>query len=213
MNDSWVNETTVFGENVRLSIGSIIGILPEGNAANRRKIDRSFPCTRIGDRTIIRPFVCVYLGAFIGEDCIVGNHASIREGSRIGARCVIGAYVDVQYSVNIGNDVRIMNNAHITGGTVIGDGSFISAGVMTANHRHVDLDAYDVPAEGYQPPVIGRNVMVGLGALILPGVVIGDHAVIAAGAVVTKSVAERETVAGIPARADWRAVQNAIAAE
>lgn len=208
-----IRDTTVVGDHVQVADFSVIGLAPRSNAANRRPLDLNMSAVRIGDGTIINPFVCIYLDVHIGVECVIGNHASIREGCRIGSRCVIGAYVDVQYNVHIGDDVRIMNSAHITGGTRIGEGSFISAGVMMANHRRVDLEAYDVPAEGYAAPIIGCGVMIGIGAIILPGVVIGDRAVIAAGALVTKSVGKGETVAGVPARADWRALQNALAAE
>lgn len=199
--------TTVVGVDVHVDQSCVVGAIPRANAANRRPVDLNLSAVRLGDRTIVNPFACIYLDAHLGPDCIVGNHASIREGCRIGARCVIGAYADLQYNVHLGDDVRIMNGAHITGGTIIGSGTFISVDVATANHRRVDLDAYDVPPQGHEAPIIGRNVMVGVGAIILPGVTIGDFAVIAAGAVVTKNVAAHTTVAGLPARADWRKPQ------
>lgn len=197
----------------RVDPSSRLDLVPRTTAANRRVVATDLSLAVIGRGSVIGAFCAIYRGVEIGEDCRVGDHATIREGCRIGQRCIIGTNVDVQYGCQIGDDVRLMNGAHLTGGTIIGNGSFISAGVMTANHRHVDLQAYDVPSQGYSAPVIGRGVMVGLAAIILPGVTIGDFAVIAAGAVVTKSVGKYETVAGIPARADWRAVQHALAAE
>jgi acetyltransferase-like isoleucine patch superfamily enzyme len=154
---------------------------------------------RIGARTIIGCHATVYAGVMIGRDCRLGDYAGIREDCRIGDRVVIGTHVDIQYGALIGDDVRILNYAHIAGGTIIGNGSFIGPGVMTANHRRVDLDNYDNPPEGRCAPNIGGKVMIGVGAILLPGVTIGDGAVIAAGAVVTRDVAPGAFVRGVPA--------------
>jgi maltose O-acetyltransferase len=97
--------------------------------------------------------------------------------------------------------VRILNETHITGGTVIGDGTFIGPGVWSANDpylAHFDLDDYQ--DRGQVAPIIGRKVFIGVGAILLPGIVIGDGAMIAAGALVTKDVAPGAKVYGMPAR-------------
>jgi acetyltransferase-like isoleucine patch superfamily enzyme len=201
MIESWVQENTVIGKDVRLSVACVIGFPPGGTAANRRKVSRNLSCTRLGDRVDVKPFACIYLDVHIGEDTIIGNHASIREGGRIGKRCVIGAYVDLQYNVQLGDDVRILNQTQITGGTTIGSGTFIGPGVQTANDPylfHEDLDDYK--DRGQVPPVIGAKVFIGVGAIILPGVNIGDGAKIAAGALVTRDVPAGATVVGSPAR-------------
>lgn len=201
MIESWVHEHTVIGDNVGLAVACVIGFPPRGTAANRRPISKSLSCTRLGDRVVVKPFACIYLDVHIGEDTLVGNHASIREGSRIGKRCVVGAYVDIQYDVILGDDVRILNQTQITGGTRIGSGTFIGPGVQTANDPylfHEDLDDYK--DRGQVPPVIGNKVFIGVGAIILPGVKIGDGARVAAGALVTRDVPAGATVVGSPAR-------------
>lgn len=85
------------------------------------------------------------------------------------------------------------------GGVVIGDDCLIGHNVVMATLNH-DLDpgrrADMIPA----PIVIGRNVWVGSNAIILPGVTIGDNAVVALAAVVTKDVPENAVVVGSPAR-------------
>lgn len=81
----------------------------------------------------------------------------------------------------------------------IGEGTYIApnVGIITSNHSLNDLDAYD---EG-RDVVIGINCWIGMNAVILPGVVLGDRTIVAAGAVVTKSFQEGHvTIGGVPAR-------------
>lgn len=187
------------GKNVVVGMGSHFGIQPLTTPANRREVDRE-PSGYIGDACVIGCNVVMYANVRLGVECRVGDFACIREGVRIGDRCVIGTNVDVQYGALIGDDVRILNGTHISGGTIIGNGTFVGPGVMTANHRNVDLHNYGNPPEGRHAPEIGRFVMIGVGAILLPGVKIGDGATIAAGALVTKDVPAGETWSGIPAR-------------
>ena len=184
-----------------LASTSTFGVMPRTTAANRRRVDvLKSGMTMIGHRCVIGCYSVLYADVILGSDCRIGDHAVIREGTRIGDRCVIGTNVDVQYGCLIGDDVRILNGSHISGGTVIGDGTFIGPGVMTANDNLVDPANYrDNPDR--KAPIIGRNVMIGVGAILLPCVTIGDGARIGAGAVVTKDVPADDIVFGMPARA------------
>jgi acetyltransferase-like isoleucine patch superfamily enzyme len=125
------------------------------------------------------------LGA-CGEAVSIGTPVVIKhpEGVRIGNRVAINAFVHMW--------------AH--GGVTIGDDTLIASHVAITSLTH------DSKAELYsgslisKPVVIGRNVWIGAHAVILPGVTIGDGAIIGAGAVVTRDVAPRTTVVGVPAR-------------
>jgi UDP-2-acetamido-3-amino-2,3-dideoxy-glucuronate N-acetyltransferase len=187
--DVMTAEGTTWGEGCKVGHWSVFGAQPAANAANRRKVERHGQ-GRIGDRSIVGHFVVIYAGVFMAEDCRVGDHANIREGCRIGARCVIGAHADIQYNVLMGDDVQILNGSQIAGGTVIGSNTFIGPGVQTAN----DAELFKFPLTDYRDrgrvaPIIGSRVKIGVAAVILPGVTIGDDAEIAAGAVVTRDVA------------------------
>lgn len=110
-------------------------------------------------------------------------------------------YSDYGKNIRVGENVFI-NSAccfQDQGGIEIGDGSLIGQQVVIATLDH-DLNpgcrADMVPHK----VVIGKNVWIGAHATVLPGVVIGDNAVVAAGAVVTKNVPENAVVAGVPAR-------------
>jgi acetyltransferase-like isoleucine patch superfamily enzyme len=85
------------------------------------------------------------------------------------------------------------------GGVVIGDDCLIGHNVVIATLNH-DLAPSRRADMHPAPVVIGRNVWIGSNATILPGVTIGDDAVVAAAAVVTKDVPEKSVVVGSPAR-------------
>ncbi len=109
-------------------------------------------------------------------------------------------YSDFGKNITIGKNVFI--NAcccfQDQGGITIGDGTFIGHKVVlaTINHGYLPQErSWSFPA----PIVIGKNVWIGSNATILQGVSIGDNAIVAAGAVVTKDVAPDTIVGGIPA--------------
>lgn len=193
-----VSDCAALGHNVRVLPFAMIGRVPVATAANKREVHFT-RTVRIGTGCIVGVQAIIYMGTVIGEHCQIGDRAIIREGSRIGDRCVIGANADVQYGVSIGDNVKVMNASHISGGTVIGDDTFIGPGVMTANDPRVTPGDYKDNPER-RAPVIGKRVMIGVGAILLPGVRIGDDAVIGAGAVVTRDVVAGTRVLGMPAR-------------
>lgn len=151
----------------------------------------------VGPGTEIGVGAVIYAGCLIGEACLIGDGASIRENVRMGDRCIIGRNVTINYDAQIGNDVRIQDGTHITGGCIIGRGTFIGVNVTTSNDKRREIVDYEFV--GATPPVIGEWCLIGSGANILPGVRIGDGAVIAAGALVTKDVPAGDFVAGVPA--------------
>ena len=110
-------------------------------------------------------------------------------------------YADFGKNIHLGENVFINDCCHFQdhGGITLGDGCQIGHGVgfATLNHGLAPADRQTTyPA----PIVLGRNVWVGANAAILQGVTIGDNAVVAAGAVVTKDVAANTVVGGVPAR-------------
>ncbi len=110
-------------------------------------------------------------------------------------------YADFGKNITVGENVFINACCHFQdhGGVTIGDGCQIGHNVVFATLNHglaPENRSYTYPA----PILLGKNVWVGSNATILQGVTIGDNAVIAAGAVVTKDVAANTVVGGVPAR-------------
>ncbi|MCP8386569.1 sugar O-acetyltransferase [Clostridioides difficile] len=110
-------------------------------------------------------------------------------------------YTDFGKNISIGKDVFINSGCHFQdqGGITIGDGALIGHNVVLATINH-DLMPGNGRKNRYAPIMIGRNVWVGSNATILPGVTIGEWAVVAAGAVVTKDVPPYTVVGGTPAK-------------
>ncbi len=110
-------------------------------------------------------------------------------------------YTDFGKNITIGKDVFINSGCHFQdqGGIMIGDGSLIGHNVVLATINH-DLNPENNRKNHYASIKIGSHVWIGSNATVLPGVTIGDWAVVAAGAVVTKDIPPYTVAGGVPAR-------------
>jgi maltose O-acetyltransferase len=115
-----------------------------------------------------------------------------------------GAYFGTGSKVRIGDRSQIGENSRMEHDTILGDDVMMGLEVMilATRHSHHRLTP-PLIEQGYDertPVVVGNDVWVGARAILLPGVQIGDHSIIAAGAVVTKDVEPYSIVAGVPAK-------------
>lgn len=185
------------GENTEIFPGAYIGKEPKGAGATSRKITFKQIVT-IGDNCSIGPNSVIFYDVKIGNNTLLGDGASIRENVVIGNYCLISRYVTINYNSSIGNNTKIMDLSHITGNCEIGDNVFISIHVSTVNDNIVINRTYK--EEVIRGPVLEDNVTIGANAILLPGIKIGKHSMVAAGSVVTKSVPERVLVMGTPSK-------------
>ena len=149
----------------------------------------------------------VFEGAVIGEGAIVGDQAHVREGTTIGAGTLIGRGSAIGRDVTIGARVRVQTNVWLTSWTTVEDDVFVGPGVVTMND---DTMARLAPGEPLRGPLLRRACRVGGGVLLAPGVEIGEEAFIAAGAVVTRDVAPRAIVMGVPGRTTGAVADDAL---
>ena len=146
---------------------------------------------------MIHPFAVVDENAFLGTETDVWHGAFVGAYTRTGSRCCIGSCVWVGPNCTLGNDVRLQHGAFIPAGSVLGNRVFIGPNATLCDDRHPRVN--NKMAYHAEPPVVEHDVSIGAGAVILPGVTIGAHAMIGAGAVVTKSVPSAAVMVGVPA--------------
>lgn len=159
------------------------------------------------ERTNVRihPTADVSPDASIGDGTSIWNQAQVREGSRIGARCILGKNVYVDAGVRIGDDVKIQNNVSLFHGVTVEDGVFIGPHVCFTNDRlprAINRDGSLKSDSDWEvsPILVRRGAAIGANSTILPGVTIGNWAMVGSGSVVTNDVAGYELVVGNPAR-------------
>lgn len=190
-----VSDGSRIGARVEIFPGALVGKEPKGAGAVARK--PSFEkVVDIGDDCSIGPNAVIYYDVHIKDSTLIGDGASIREQCYIGSRCIISRYVTINYNTRIGDRTKIMDTSHITGNAEIGDDVFISLLVGSTNDNLV-REGYGDHVKG---PTVGDRVVIGVGALLLPGIQIGSDATVSAGSIVTKDVEASTLVAGSPAR-------------
>ena len=148
----------------------------------------------------------------IADDVLFGEDARAVQpdlvnlyGCSIGDRSRIGTFVEIQRDASIGADCKISSHTFICSGVHIADGVFVGHGVMFTNDRYpraVNEDGSMQTADDWEmiETHVGRGASIGSGSTILPGLTIGEWALVGAGSVVTKDVAPRSIVVGNPAR-------------
>jgi acetyltransferase-like isoleucine patch superfamily enzyme len=154
---------------------------------------------KTGENVFIADTAVIYHNVEIGDNSRIFDFAVLREGTRIGKNSTLGNGVCVETDAIIGNHCSIASQCHITNEIVIEDYVFFGPNVTTVNTWKIGYKRPDIKAIT-EAPIIRRGTRVGGGATILPRVEIGEEALIAAGAVVTRNVGAREIWAGSPAR-------------
>lgn len=153
----------------------------------------------------IAPTAIVAESSDIGDGTRVWHHAQVREGATIGRNCILGKGVYVDYGVQIGDNCKLQNGASIYHGATLADGVFVGPGAILTNDRlprAINPDSSLKQEADWEVGAIhiGRGASLGAGCIILPDVTIGEFALVAAGAVVTRDVPDHGLVVGVPAR-------------
>jgi acetyltransferase-like isoleucine patch superfamily enzyme len=153
----------------------------------------------IGDRSVIGASAVLYSGTSIANHVLICDLSSVRESCEIAEYVVLGRGVMVQPNTKIGARTRIMDRCHLPGDMTIEEDVFFSAMVGAASENSLGRAA-DEGQLRRGGPHVKRGAYIGVGAMLLPQTIVGEHAVVAAGAVVTRDVPESSLVMGVPAR-------------
>jgi acetyltransferase-like isoleucine patch superfamily enzyme len=205
--DVQIGEDVSFGANVVVHASTIVGdgCVIEDNVVLGKPPRLAKSSTAHGDFAALRlergVTVCagaiVLAGATLGEGSLVGDQSFVRERSSLGAGSTVGRGSVVDNDVTLGQRVRVQTNVYLTAFTLVEDDVFVGPGVVTTND---DTMSRHARGESLRGATLRRACRIGGGAVLTPGVEIGEEAFVAAGAVVTHDVPPRVVVMGAPAR-------------
>jgi len=191
-----VYDGVVIGDNCTIGDGAVLGRAPKlakRSTAPRRPLD---PLV-LEEGVVVGAQAIIFAGARVGAGSIVGDQAFVRERATIGRDSVVGRASGVDNDVRIGDHVRIQSQGYVTAYSVIEDDVFFGPCAMTTNDDTMGRHPKGAPLRG---ATLRRACRIGGGAVLVPGVEVGEEAFVAAGAVVTADVPARKVVMGTPAR-------------
>jgi acetyltransferase-like isoleucine patch superfamily enzyme len=192
-----VYDGTVLGEGVRVLEHAVVGKQPSLGARSTAKRE-PLPPTVIGDGTVVSTGAIVFAGSQIGARCIVGDQSCIRERVTMADDCILGRGSLIENDTTVGEGTRIQAEAYVTAYSTLEEDVFIAPCVVTTNDNFMGRTAKRQAL--MKGPTIRRGARIGGGAILCPGIEIGEEAFVGAGAVVTKDVPPRVLVVGSPAR-------------
>ncbi|HLX21265.1 MAG TPA: hypothetical protein VKR23_14035 [Gaiellaceae bacterium] len=188
---------TVLGEGVKVLEHAVVGKQPSLSPRSTAKRE-GLPPAEIGAGTIVSTGAVVFAGTKIGARVILGDQSCVRERVVVGDDVVIGRGSLVENDTIIGALTKIQSEAYITAYSTLEDNVFIAPCVVTTNDNL--MGRTERRHQLIKGPTVRRGARVGGGAILCPGIVVGEEAFIGAGAVVTKDVEPRMLVVGNPAR-------------
>jgi acetyltransferase-like isoleucine patch superfamily enzyme len=191
-----VHDGTVIGAGCIVEDGAVLGKRPR--LARESSAKGEVGALVIGERVTVCAGAVVFAGATIAAEAILGDQSFVRERSTVGESSVIGRGSVVDNDVVVGARVKVQTSVYLTAFTTIEDDVFVGPGVTTTNDDTMARHGPEMPLRG---ATLRRACRVGGGAVLTPGVEIGEEAFVAAGAVVTRDVPPRVVVMGVPARA------------
>lgn len=193
-----VGAFSVIHDGVEIADGAAIGshcVLGEPTAgyytpAGQASIQR---CV-VGMGSIIRSHSVIYQGVTIGRGFESGHRVTIREGCVIGNGVRVGTLCDLQGDLTIGDYVRLHSSVFVAQGSTIENFAWVFPSAVLTNDPHPPSDTCT------KGPTIKRSAVIAARAVLMPGVVVGENALVGAMSLVTRDVPDETVVLGIPAK-------------
>lgn len=193
-----IHEGCKLGANVRVDDNTVIGKQPLRSKRSIFKSNKTYEPAAIGNDCLIGAQVVIYTGCEIASNVLIADSAAVREDVKVGEFTIIGRSCTVENFTTIGKKCKLETNSYITAYSVVEDYCFIAPGVVTTNDNY--LGRTEERFKHFKGVTIRKGGRIGGGAVILPGLEIGEDAVVAAGAVVTKNVPAGKLYVGMPAK-------------
>ena len=198
-----IHADTKVGDTVRIDDHASLGKKPMKAANSATTKEQELPPLEVGELSIVGTGVVLYRGAKIDAKVLMADLATIRENVTIGRGTIVGRGVTVENFCTVGRYCKLESECYITAYSTLEDHVFIAPGVVTSNDNYVGRTAERF--KHFKGVTVKKGARIGAGTVTLPGVVIGEDALVAAGSVVTADVPAKKIVLGTPARV-WRDV-------
>jgi acetyltransferase-like isoleucine patch superfamily enzyme len=198
-----IHDDTVIGDLVRVDDHASLGKRPMKAANSATTQEQELPPLTVGELAIVGTGVVLYRGAAIEGKVLMADLCTVRENVSIGRGTIVGRGVTVENFCTVGRYCKLESECYITAYSTLEDRVFIAPGVVTSNDNYVGRTAERF--KHFKGVTVRRGGRVGAGVVTLPGVTIGEDALVAAGSVVTHDVPPRTVVLGSPAK-PWREV-------
>jgi acetyltransferase-like isoleucine patch superfamily enzyme len=151
---------------------------------------------RAGMGCIFRRYTTIYTDVVMGDYVKTGHYVLIREHTYMGNYVTIGSGVIIDGHVRMGSYIKLESNVYIPTHTVVGNYVFVGPSAVLTNDRYPLRQR-----QTYEPagPILEDGVTIGANATLLPGIRVGEGAMVAAGSVVTRDVPPWHLAQGVPA--------------
>jgi acetyltransferase-like isoleucine patch superfamily enzyme len=185
------------GEDVVIGDYAVVGKQPVLGPRSTAAREELQPLV-VGDGVRILAGAIVFAGSRLGEGVIMGDQACVRERCELAEEVVIGRGAFIENDVVVGARTKIQANAYVTAYSLLEEDVFVAPCVVTTNDNFMGrTEERHAQRKG---PTIRRGARIGGGAVLLPGIEVGEEAFVGAGAVVLEDVPARAVVVGNPAR-------------
>ena len=198
-----IHDGTVIGNDVRVDDHATLGKRPMKAANSATTSDQELPPLSLGDTCIVGTGVVLYRGARIDARVLMADLCTVRENVTIGRGTIVGRGVTVENVCTIGRYCKLESESYITAYSTLEDRVFVAPGVMCSNDNYIGRTAERF--KHFKGLTVRKGARLGVGTVYLPGVTIGEDALVAGGSVVTRDVPPRMIVLGRPAK-PWRPV-------
>lgn len=186
------------GDNVTIADNVVLGRQPKLAPSSTAKVEGILSPLEIGSNCSIGTGAVIYAGTKLGENVTVADLATIREKVKIGDFVVVGRGVAIENEVSIGDHTKMQTNSYITAYSVLEDHVFIAPMVTFTNDNY--MGRTEKRLKEMKGAHVKRGARIGGNSILLPGIVVGEEAFIAAGSIVTKDAPAYKLVMGVPAK-------------